>query len=78
MFLQKPQLKQLDSLETKFLQESLKLKTSNINFLQQELFNMNIEKQIRSPKIQNDMQKISQQIISKVCSDLPTTFWNRK
>ncbi|CAN4106046.1 unnamed protein product [Withania somnifera] len=54
------------------------MKQKHINFLQMEIYSLNIDNLLKSPKIQEKIRLIYDQLAVDICANHPSAFWNRK
>ena len=57
---------------------SIHIKQNLLNSLQEEVSYLRIEEQLQKPDIQTKILEIEQVIKTKICSNLPNAFWERK
>ena len=60
------------------IQDQLTLKHNQINFIKEEILSMNINEQIKYPKIQDKIKLLTNQFTLSICNDHPNAFWERK
>ena len=58
--------------------DNIKAKQNQINFLKQEINIINIDEQLKNPKLQNKIELLKNQIALEICNDHPNAFWDRK
>ena len=58
--------------------DNIKAKQNQINFLKQEINIINIDEQLKNPKLQNKIELLKNQISLEICNDHPNAFWDRK
>ncbi|KAG5585166.1 hypothetical protein H5410_045600 [Solanum commersonii] len=56
----------------------IEMKQKHINYLQLEIFSMNIFDTLKATKVQEKIKIISEQMDIDICADHPSAFWNRK
>ncbi|KAG5590297.1 hypothetical protein H5410_040811 [Solanum commersonii] len=56
----------------------IEMKQKHINYLQLEIFSMNIFDTLKATKVQEKIKIISEQMAIDICADHPSAFWNRK
>ncbi|KAG5610923.1 hypothetical protein H5410_022204 [Solanum commersonii] len=56
----------------------IEMKQKHINYLQLEIFSMNIFDTLKATKVQEKIKIISKQMAIDICADHPSAFWNRK
>ncbi|KAG5612237.1 hypothetical protein H5410_023518 [Solanum commersonii] len=54
------------------------MKQKHVDYLQLEIFSMNIFDTLKSAKIQEKIKLISEKMAIDICADHPSAFWNRK
>lgn len=54
------------------------MKQKHVNFLQLEMFSMIILGTLKSVKVQENINLISEHIAVEICGDHPSALWNRK
>ncbi|CAN4081829.1 unnamed protein product [Withania somnifera] len=54
------------------------MKQKHINSLQMEIYSLNIDSILKSPKIQEKIKLISERLAVDICFDHPSAFWKRK
>ncbi|KAG5605746.1 hypothetical protein H5410_027238 [Solanum commersonii] len=56
----------------------IEMKQKYVDYLQLEIFNMNIFDTLKSTKVQEKIKLISERMAIDICVDHPSAFWNRK
>uniref|UniRef100_M1C2X5 Zinc knuckle family protein n=1 Tax=Solanum tuberosum TaxID=4113 RepID=M1C2X5_SOLTU len=56
----------------------IEMKQKHMNYLQLEIFSMNISDTLKNTKVQEKIKLISEQMAIDICADHPSAFWNRK
>ncbi|KAG5608300.1 hypothetical protein H5410_019581 [Solanum commersonii] len=56
----------------------IEMKQKHVDYLQLEIFSMNIFDTLKSAKIQEKIKLISEKMAIDICADHPSAFWNRK
>ncbi|KAL3359794.1 hypothetical protein AABB24_016335 [Solanum stoloniferum] len=56
----------------------IEMKQKQVNYLQLEIFSMNIFDTLKATKVQEKIKLISEQMAIDICADHPSAFWNRK
>ncbi|KAG5580127.1 hypothetical protein H5410_050754 [Solanum commersonii] len=56
----------------------IEMKQKHVNYLQLEIFSMNIFDTLKSIKVQETIKLISERMTIDICVDHPSAFWNRK
>ncbi|KAG5597004.1 hypothetical protein H5410_038236 [Solanum commersonii] len=56
----------------------IEMKQKHVNYLQFEIFSMNIFDTLKSVKVQEKIKLISEKMAIDICVDHPSAFWNRK
>ncbi|KAG5570718.1 hypothetical protein H5410_060484 [Solanum commersonii] len=54
------------------------MKQKHVDYLQLEIFSMNIFDTLKSTKVHEKIKLISEQMAIDICVDHPSAFWNRK
>ncbi|KAG5587063.1 hypothetical protein H5410_047497, partial [Solanum commersonii] len=54
------------------------MKQKHVDYLQLEIFSMNIFDTLKSTEVQEKIKLISERMTIDICADHPSTFWNRK
>ena len=54
------------------------MKQKHVDYLQLEIFSMNIFDTLKSAKVQENIKLISEKMAIDICADHPSAFWNRK
>ncbi|KAG5598672.1 hypothetical protein H5410_030042 [Solanum commersonii] len=56
----------------------IEMKQKHVDYLQLEIFSMNIFDTLKSAKVQEKIKLISEKMAIDICADHPSAFWNRK
>ncbi|KAG5629886.1 hypothetical protein H5410_001603 [Solanum commersonii] len=56
----------------------IEMKQKHVDYLQLEIFSMNIFDTLKSAKVQEKIKLISEIMAIDICVDHPSAFWNRK
>ncbi|KAG5596140.1 hypothetical protein H5410_037372 [Solanum commersonii] len=56
----------------------IEMKQKHFDYLQLEIFSMNIFDTLKSAKVQEKIKLISEKMVIDICVDHPSAFWNRK
>ncbi|KAG5600858.1 hypothetical protein H5410_032228, partial [Solanum commersonii] len=56
----------------------IEMKQKHVDYLQLEIFSMNIFDTLKSAKVQEKIKVISERMTIDICADHPSAFWNRK
>jgi len=56
----------------------IQVKQNLISSLQEEVSYLRIEEQLQNPNIQKKILELEQIIKTKICTDVPNAFWERK
>ena len=80
-FLTSAKQKEVAHLQASYIYQqmnTIQIKQNLINSLQEEVSYLRIEEQLQNPSIQKKNTDLEQVIKTKICSDLPNAFWERK
>ncbi|KAG5580005.1 hypothetical protein H5410_050632 [Solanum commersonii] len=56
----------------------IEMKQKHVDYLQLEIFSMNIFDTLKSAKVQEKIKLISEKMAIDICADHPSVFWNQK
>ncbi|KAL4581677.1 hypothetical protein LXL04_006204 [Taraxacum kok-saghyz] len=54
------------------------LKRNQINFLKEEIMTVQIDEQLKQPKLQEKIKLLTNQFSTNICNEHPNAFWERK
>ncbi|KAG5630274.1 hypothetical protein H5410_001991 [Solanum commersonii] len=63
---------------SRYINALFEMKQKHIDYLQLEVFSMNILDTFKPTKVQEKIKLISEQMAIDICVDHPSAFWNRK
>ncbi|KAG5573563.1 hypothetical protein H5410_063329 [Solanum commersonii] len=63
---------------SRYINALIEMKQKHVDYLQLEIFSMNIFDTLKSAKVQEKIKLISEKMAIDICADHPSAFWNRK